>query len=142
MLSAPGSALITTLELRVGYIDTDRAQVMHHATYLRYLEFARVEHLRQRGLDYRLFELDTKLSLPVVAVNLRYHKPAFFDDRLEIQTWVALANRAKVRFDSQVLRAGELLTSAEVTLACVRMPEGKICSMPQVMISLGPPRAR
>jgi acyl-CoA thioester hydrolase len=133
----PEGVVVTTYRARVGYIDTDRAQVMHHAAYLRYLEFARVEHLRERGIDYRRFELDDKLQLPVVEVSVRYHKPSFYDDALEIKTWVGLVNRAKARFDSLFFRDGELLTSAEITLACVRAPEGKICSMPGFVIDLG-----
>jgi acyl-CoA thioester hydrolase len=121
----------------VGYIDTDRATVMHHASYLRYLEFARVEYLRERGLDYRKFELEGKLSMPVVEVNVRYRAPAFYDDALEIKTWVGVANRAKLRFDSAVYRGEELLTSAEIAVACVRLPEGKLCSMPDYVIALG-----
>ncbi len=128
---------MTTHRVRVGYIDTDRAQVMHHATYLRYLEFARVEHLRERGIDYRAFELEGKLQLPVVGVNVRYHRPALYDDVLDIKTWVAEVNRAKLRFDSQFFRGTELLTSAEITLACVKAPEGKLCSMPPFVIALG-----
>jgi acyl-CoA thioester hydrolase len=133
----PEGSVTTTYRFRVGYIDTDRAQVMHHGSYLRYLEFARVEHLRERGLDYRRFEAEGKLSMPVVEVNVRYRGPAFYDDELEIKTWVGVANRAKLRFDSAIYRSGELLTSAEIAVACVRLPEGKLCSMPDYVIKLG-----
>ena len=135
----PEDVVVTTYRARVGYIDTDRARVMHHAAYLRYLEFARVEYLRERGVDYRRFELEGKLQLPVVGVNVRYHKPALYDDALEIKTWIGQANRAKLRFDSAVYRDGELLTSAEITLACVKAEEGKLCSMPGFVIELGAP---
>lgn len=133
----PDAVVVTTYRLRVGYIDTDRAQVMHHAAYLRYLEFARVEYLRERGVDYRRFELEGQLQLPVAAVQVRYHRPALYDDALEIKTWIGVVNRAKLRFDSLFYREGELLTSAEITLACVRTSEGRICSMPEFVIALG-----
>jgi acyl-CoA thioester hydrolase len=136
----PEGSVTTSYRFRVGYIDTDRAQVMHHGSYLRYLEFARVDHLRERGLDYRAFELEGKLSMPVVEVNVRYRLPAWFDDQLEIKTWVGVANRAKLRFDSLVYRGEELLTSAEIAVACVRLPEGKLCSMPDYVIELGRPK--
>ncbi len=133
----PEGSVTTTYRFRVGYIDTDRAQVMHHGSYVRYLEFARVEHLRERGLDYRRFELEGKLSMPVVEVNVRYRGPAWYDDELEIKTWVGVANRAKLRFDSAIYRGDELLTTAEIAVACVRLPEGKLCSMPDYVIKLG-----
>src|SRR5262245_31416367 len=123
----PEGVIVTTHRVRVGYVDTDRAQVMHHGTYLRYLEAARVEHLRERGIDYRRFELDDKLALPVVEARVRYKLPAYFDDELSIHTWLAIANRAKLRFDSVIKRKDEVLTLAEITLACIRWPEGRIC---------------
>ena len=44
--------------VRVQYVDTDQAGVVHHAAYLRYLEAARIELLRARGIDYRQFEIE------------------------------------------------------------------------------------
>ena len=133
----PDGLVVTTHRVRVGYVDTDRAQVMHHAAYLRYFEAARVEHLRERGIDYKRFELEGKLAMPVVEVSVRYRAPVVFDDVLEIKTWVGLANRAKLRFDSYTYRGTELVTTAAIAVACVRLPEAKICSMPDYVIALG-----
>jgi acyl-CoA thioester hydrolase len=125
----PEGVVVSTLRVRVGYVDTDRAQVVHHATYLRYLEAARVEHLRERGIDYKSFELQRGLSLPVV------------DDELDIRTWIGFINRAKLRFDSLICRGRDVLSIGEITLACVKQPEGKLCSMPDFLIALGPSSA-
>lgn len=119
----------TRYRLRVGYVDTDQAGVVHHSTYLRYLEAARVEFLRTYGIDYKTFELEGRTALPVVEVATRYKMPARFDDELEIETWVGLLTRARLRFDSRVWRGKDLLTEAEITLACVRLPEGSVQSM-------------
>ncbi|HKU43073.1 MAG TPA: thioesterase family protein [Polyangiales bacterium] len=136
-MRVPEGARVVEYALRVGYIDTDRAQVMHHAAYLRYLEFARVEYLRQAGVDYKRFELEGKLQMPVVEAQVRYHRSALFDDALVVKTWVGVANRAKLRFDSVFYRGDEALTSAQITLACIRLPEGKLVSMPEYVIALG-----
>jgi acyl-CoA thioester hydrolase len=132
----PAGVETTSIRVRVGYVDTDQGGVMHHSTYLRYLEMARVEYLRARGVDYANFELAARLALPVVEANLRYKLPTRFDDLLEIKTWAALVNRAKLRFDSVIMRGAELTTIAEITLCCIRLPEGRICSMPAVLLAL------
>ena len=132
----PQDVFTSTLQVRVGYVDTDQAAVMHHGTYFRYLETARVEYLRERGLEYRKFELDSRLGLPVVEVKVRYSRNANFDDELEIVTWIGLLNRAKLRFDSVIQRDGELITRAQITLCCIRLPEGKLCSMPEQILAL------
>jgi len=132
----PEGAYVASLRIRVGYVDTDRAQVMHHSTYLRYLEMARVEYLRERGCNYRQLELEQGFGLAVVEANVRYKGGARFDDELELQTWIASANRAKLRFDSLILRGSELLTTAQITVCCVKLPEHRLRSIPPVVLAL------
>lgn len=115
--------------VRVQYVDTDQGGVVHHAAYLRFLEQARVELLRARGVDYRRFELEVGKALPVAEVRARYRRPARFDDALVVETWVGLVNRAKIRFDYRIKRGDELLLDAEITCACVRLDEMRLCSM-------------
>lgn len=115
--------------VRVQYVDTDQGGVVHHAAYLRFLEGARVELLRARGIDYRRFEIEVGKGLPVTEARLRYKRPARFDDALAVETWVPIVNRAKVRFDSRIWRGEELLCEAEITCACVLLSEMRVCSM-------------
>jgi acyl-CoA thioester hydrolase len=129
---------VSIYRTRVAYIDTDMGNVVHHSRYLRYLECARVEHMRDRGIDYRDFEVNRRLALPVVDVSIRYRLPARFDDELMIETHIGLLSRAKIRFDS-VIRCGDaLITEAQITLCCVRMPETKLVSMPKEILALAP----
>ena len=67
--------------------------------------------------------------LPVVELNVRYKKPANFDDMLNVETRLGALTRVTVRFDYRVLRprseelasptAPELLLEAHVVLACI-----------------------
>ena len=116
--------------LRVGYADTDQGGIVHHSVYFRYLEQARVEVLRECGIDYRSLEYDDKFALPVVDAQIKYKRPALFDDVLEVECWVGLLGRASVRFDYRVLRGEELLTEAKIMLACIELPSGKLRSLP------------
>jgi len=130
-VSEDGSdAVVVSHRVRVGYGDTDQGGVVHHAVYLRWLEEARVEYLRARGVDYRAVELDERLGLPVVEARLRYRKPARFDDVLDVETRVGRLSRATVRFDYVVRRGDERLVDAQVTLACVQLDAQRLCSVP------------
>jgi acyl-CoA thioester hydrolase len=133
----PEGVYVAKLNVRVGYVDTDRAQVMHHSTYLRYLEAARVEYLREREYDFRAMELEQGLSLAVVEANVRYKAGARFDDMIQLRTWIAVANRAKLRFDTVIVRGEEVLTTAEITVCCIKIPEAKLVSMPTALIAFG-----
>ncbi len=115
--------------VRVQYVDTDQGGVVHHAAYLRFMEAARIELLRARGIDYRRFEQDVGKGLPVAEVRVRYKRPARFDDELAVETIVGVINRAKVRFDYRIWRGETLLCEAEVTCACVLLKEARLCSM-------------
>lgn len=118
-------------ELRVLYVDTDRAGVVHHATYLRYFEAARIETMRHYGLDYAAFERETGLGLPVVDAALSYLAPARFDDVVKVTTWATHVTRARVVFDACIERGGERLAECSITLACVDMARSELVSMPE-----------
>jgi acyl-CoA thioester hydrolase len=120
--------------VRVGYADTDQAQVVHHASYFRFLEAARVEFWRANGFDYARFEKRTGLGLPVVEARMRYRVSARFDDLLAIETWVAKASRASVWFDAVIRRGDEVLQESSVRLACASFAEGTIRKIPSELL--------
>ncbi len=126
--------------VRVGYVDTDQAGVVHHSRYLGYLEAARIEMLRANGLDYRAFEVETGLALPVVEVHMAFRAAARFDDVLAIETWVPSMTRAKIVFDARILRGTELLHESSVVVACVKMDEARPVSIPDRVVSACAPR--
>jgi acyl-CoA thioester hydrolase len=112
--------------VRVAYADTDKAQIVHHAAYFRYLEAARVEMWREGGLDYAKYELETGLGFPVVEAHLRYRIAARFDDALVVETWVSRATRASVWFDAVIRRGDDVMNESSVRLACVRLADGAL----------------
>jgi acyl-CoA thioester hydrolase len=116
----------STYRARVGYIDTDQGGVAHHTTYFRWLEQARIELLREGGLEYRSWEEATRLGLPVVEARVHYLRPARFDDVVHIETWVGAGARAAIRFDSVVTLEGhdEIIHEAQIRLACVHLDGG------------------
>jgi acyl-CoA thioester hydrolase len=136
MLVVPSGVTVTTHRVRVAYADTDQGGVVHHATYVRYLECARIEHMRERGFDYRRFELERRQGLLVAEINVRYKLPARFDEQLELETWIGVANRAKLRFDTLIKRDGALLTEAQVTLACVSFAQGRLNVVPAEVLAV------
>ena len=121
---------------RVGYVDTDKAGVVHHTVYLAWMEAGRIEYLRARGLDYRRFEVERGLAMPVVEVHLAYRSPARFDDEVEIETWVSSVSRARIVFEARVLRrsengGSEVLCEGAITTACVHLAEARPVSVPE-----------
>ncbi len=69
--------------VRVRFAETDQMGVAHHGSYVAWLEAARVEWMRHRGLSYRAFE-EGGLSMAVARLDLRYRAAARFDDEVAI----------------------------------------------------------
>ena len=68
-----------TTRLRVRFKETDQMGVVHHSEYPVWLEVARIEWLRERGLSYRELE-DSGISLAVSELAVTYRAAARFDD--------------------------------------------------------------
>lgn len=109
---------------RVGVADTDLMGIVHHANFIRYFESGRLEYMRRRGMPYKRM-VDRGLHMPVVELDVRYRKPARFDDLLCVTTRVGALTRVTVRFDYVISRLEpaaeprEALCSGHVLLACV-----------------------
>jgi acyl-CoA thioester hydrolase len=106
------------IQIRVRYAETDRMGLLHHANYLVYFEQARIELLRAMGHSYRDLE-DAGFLLVLTRFEVRYKRPARYDDLVTIRTTVARSTMVRIDHHYEVLRDGELLAEADSTLACV-----------------------
>jgi acyl-CoA thioester hydrolase len=106
------------ISVRVRYAETDRMGLLHHANYLVYLEQARTELLRDIGWTYKDLE-DKGFLLVLTKVEVRYRRPAYYDDVLTIRTHVERTTSVRIDHRYEVLRNGEALAEAATTLACV-----------------------
>src|SRR3989449_3292037 len=90
---------------------------VYHANYLIWMDMARTEHLRERGMSYKQLE-EQGTYLTVTDVHVRYRQPARYDDMIRVRCWVRdLASRRGV-FGYAVERAStdERPATRETTL--------------------------
>lgn len=106
------------LPLRVYMEDTDAGGIVYYVNYLKFMERARSEWLRELGLNQQTL-LDEGTQLVVYRLACHYAKPARLDDALEISTSVANAGRCRMTFEQNVWRDEELLCTATVEIACL-----------------------
>ncbi len=108
--------------VRVYYEDTDSGGVVYYANYLRFMERARTEWLRQFGIEQdRLRERDGVL-FAVTHVDVAYLKPARFNDCLDVSVELVAQGRASMSFDQQVTRRDNDLTQlcrGRIKIACL-----------------------
>ena len=121
-------------ELRVRYGETDQMKFAYYGIYAQYFEVGRVELLRSLGITYRELE-EMGFALPVVNYNIDYKKPAFYDDKLTIETSIHEIPNVKIVFNYKTINEkGDLLNTAETTLVFVDSDTGKPCLPPDILI--------
>jgi acyl-CoA thioester hydrolase len=108
-----------TIPVRVYWEDTDAGGVVYYANYLKFLERARSEWLRSLGIDQVRLQREERLQFVVVEANVRYHRPARFDDELIVSVTLEALRGASVQMGQEVRRGDELLVSATVRAACI-----------------------
>ena len=128
MSESGNPALTITVPLRVRYPECDPMGVAHHATYPVWLEIARTELLRARGGAYRDLEA-AGVYFVVARMGLKYRRPAHYDDELEVTVIQKPSAGVKLEHRYEVRRGGDLLATAETTLACVD-GEGRMRPVP------------
>lgn len=106
------------IEVRVRYPECDAQSVAHHSVYPVWMEIARTELLRSNGASYRQCE-ERGIYFVVVRMELRYRRPARYDDLVTVHVRATSFGRIKIEHAYEIKRNDELLAEATTTLACV-----------------------
>jgi len=118
------------VKLRVRYGETDRMGYVYYGNYAEYFEVARVEALRELGMNYKEME-DDGIILPVYTFSVKYFKPAFYDDILTIKTSIKAIPQARITFYYETFNEKEeLLNTGEVTLVFIDRKNNKPMGAP------------
>ena len=119
------------IQIRVRYSETDQMSVVYHGNYAQYFEVGRVESLRALGISYKSME-ELGFMLPVVELNIKYLRSAYYDDLITIKTMIKqLPVDHRIQFDQEIYNeAGKLLTIGTVKLYFMDQSLTKRASMP------------
>ena len=121
-------------QIRVRYAEADPMNVVYYGNYAQYFEVARVESLRNLGISYKEIE-EMGIILPVVELNIKYLRPAKYDDLLTIKTYIKeLPIDHRIQFDQEVYNEdGKLLTIGVVKLYFMDNALSKRATMPDLL---------
>lgn len=106
-------------QCRVYYEDTDLAGIVYYANYLKFIERARSEWVRDLGVDQTRLKAERGIVFAVRRVEADYLSPAKFDDLLTVETALAQVTPARLILDQAVLRYGTRLFTARVTIVAL-----------------------
>jgi acyl-CoA thioester hydrolase len=109
----PGVAAPISCTLRVRYGECDPQGVVFNANYLAYLDIGITELFRTAFGSYQAMA-DRGVDFVVAEAGLRYHRPAHFDEELDLEVTIerlgttSLTTRYRIQRDGQLLVEGTL----------------------------------
>ena len=120
--------------LRVYIEDTDFGGIVYYVNYLKFMERARTEALREAGFSQQILA-DSDVIIVVQNIDCQYLKPARLDDELIIRSSIEEIGAATAVFRQEVLLQGtdEPLCSGTVRLACVSKSKMKPVRWPKAV---------
>ncbi|TNF35403.1 MAG: tol-pal system-associated acyl-CoA thioesterase [Gammaproteobacteria bacterium] len=121
--------------VRVYYEDTDSGGVVYYANYLKFMERARTEFLRHLGFEQDELITNQNVIFAVHSLNVDYHKPARFNELLEVSARIIEFKKASMLFEQSVVRVtdGALLCSGKVRIASLKADSFMPCAIPEII---------
>ena len=124
------------MQIRVYYEDTDFSGIVYHASYLRFMERGRTNHLRRMGAEQHALFAEAQAETPgfafvVRSMQIDYLKPARMDDVLDVVTWPLQVKGASITLAQEVRRGHDVLVTAQVRVAFIS--EGKARPIPKAL---------
>jgi len=124
------------IKIRVRYSETDQMGYSYHGNYAQYFEVARVESLRDLGMNYKEME-NNGYMLPVSELSIKYLLPALYDDELTIISKITSTKGARLFFEYEIFNENNsLLSTGKTTLVFVSKKTMKPMIPPQEFLKI------
>lgn len=124
--------------VRVYYEDTDAGGVVYYANYLKFMERARTEWLRQLGFEQDELRDKEGILFIVRRLSVDYLRPARFNDELLVSATIKQQGRASLTFQQEIRSAdgSQLLCRGEVQVAALDVARFRPTSLPATLMTV------
>jgi acyl-CoA thioester hydrolase len=121
--------------VRVYYEDTDSGGVVYYANYLKFMERARTEWLRELGFLQTELKSRDDVLFAVRHVEIDYLQPARLDDNLQIDVELVDAGGASMTLAQQITKLNEpgVLCKGVVKIVCLKASTFKPAALPSAI---------
>ncbi len=123
-----------SIKIRPRYGEVDQMGYVYHANYVSYCHLARTELLRKFGVNDSCLERNN-IMLPVISMNLKYFKPAHYDEELIVKTIIPEMPLVRFRFQFEISnQLGEKICEADSTVVFADRNSRKPMKAPQLVL--------
>ena len=93
--------------IRIYYEDTDAGGVVYHTNYIKFMERARTEWLRNLGFEQDELLVKEGVIFAVRSVQADFYLPAKFNDELTVSSKVIKKGKASITIEQEVIRKNQ-----------------------------------
>jgi acyl-CoA thioester hydrolase len=123
------------IQVRVRYGETDQMGYLYYGNYAQYFEVGRVETIRSLGCSYKELETAHGIWLPVVNMDMRFVRPAYYDDLLTVRTEIRDLPGEYITFHTEIYNDRKKLVNAgRVKLCFFHAREKKVVPAPDFLL--------
>ncbi len=127
--------LKTIFHKRVRYGETDQMGYLYYGNYAQYYEIGRVEMIRSLGLTYKQLEVELGVLMPVMNLNMRFVRPAYYDELIRIETTLRQLPDLSITFHVELFNEKEeLVNGGSVKLCFVEAKTGNTVPTPDILL--------
>jgi len=105
-------------DVTIRFAETDAQGIAHHASFVVWLEVARVAFLARYAGGYNALR-ESGIEALTTEVHVRYHRAAYFDETLRIWARCVDLRGARFTYEYRIERDGELVANAYTRHATV-----------------------
>ena len=121
-------------QIRVRYGETDQMGYLYYGNYAQYYEVGRAELIRSVGFTYKLMEEKHGIMMPVTSMNIRYIRPALYDELLTIRTSLRHLPDQFITFHYEIFNEkGKLVNGATVRLCFMDIETKRRITTPEYL---------
>ena len=122
-------------KVRVRYAETDKMGYLYYGHYPKYYEIGRVEAMRDLGIRYLDLEEKVKIMMPVMSMNMRFVRPAYYDDLLTIKTIIRRLPKNTITYNHEIYKENDdLVNGGSVKLCFVNRTTNETVDIPNILL--------
>jgi len=122
---------------RVRYGETDQMGYLYYGNHAHYYEIGRAEMLRSLGMTYKDMEEKMGVMLPVTSLQMRFVRPAYYDELLTIRTTLKKLPKKFIVFEVEIFNEKKkLVNGGKIQLCFMDRKERKTIPPPEFFLKL------
>lgn len=123
------------IQIRVRYGETDQMGYLYYGNYAPYYEVGRVEMIRSLGLTYKELEEVHGIWLPVMSLDMRFVRPAYYDELLTVHSELRELPGEYITFHVEIFNERKKLVNAgRVRLCFFDAKTKKVVQAPELLL--------